>query len=145
MSFKLSQCAWPILLFWTTAYPGFAGEAPTWDAGIWTSPAAAGVASLKVQIKSDDPQVLVEFKKPKGNAPRSIAISLIRPDGEKTEVELKAVNTNSLFSKYQGSLAQVGPFIGFELQIPFPSLKKIESSKLVRVGSFGSSISTMEK
>jgi len=107
----------------------FAGDTatPACKSGVWVGNSAP-VSQVKVDPTSHG--VAVTVNKDKDQVPNSIGITFFDANGNKTALELKAVDpwwepgftpgsTQTRFSGTLGPSAQ--SFIGFELQIPFGS------------------------
>lgn len=95
------------------------------------------VPEMNVQFDSFRQKVNVTLKKETLEYPRSIGITFFDADGNKTEVELKALSPlydpNARLGHYSGALsARSAPFVGFEIKIPFGST----SHKIIKSTEF---------
>lgn len=95
------------------------------------------IPETHVQLDSFRQKVNVTLKKESYEFPRSIGITFFDAQGNKTELELKALSPpydpNAHIGHYSGALsARSAPFVGFEIKIPFGST----SHKILRSNEF---------
>lgn len=104
--------------------------------GVWEVPKSkVELPKLRLDIDPKKKNISVTFQPGNKTEARSIGITLFDSEGNKTEIELKAMDRTQDPFRYQAPLDKAESFVGFELKIPFtsPKAKTIKSADMVRV------------